>query len=59
MDYLTHLADDHFLTMMVICGVLIMAGAGIAAKFDSRWGYVIMLIPAAFVAYALRVQGLY
>lgn len=58
MDFLTRLADEQFPTVLVVCFALIFAGAGLAGKIGSRWGYVLMIVPAAFIVYALRVKGL-
>lgn len=41
-----------------LCVLAIFLGAGLAAKFDNRFGYVIMLVAGVALFYTLRVAGL-
>lgn len=41
-----------------LCVLGIFLGAGLAAKFDNRFGYVIILVSAGVLFYTLKVAGL-
>lgn len=47
----------NFPTAMALCLLFLFIGTMIAAKFDSKWGYVIMAGAVAVALFALRVKG--
>ena len=58
MNALANFAKTQPWTAMVFAVFVLFLGAGLAAKMDSRWGYVIMLIAIVFGVFVLRTHGI-
>ena len=56
---LNALLDNNAYTAVILSVLAIFLGVAIATKFDSKWGYVLMLVAALVGLYTLKVNGIF
>ena len=56
MQSLSQFSASQFPFAIAIAVFLLAMGATFVAKFDSKWGYAIMVIAALFALFTLRVN---
>ena len=56
MQTISNFASTQFAFAIMISLFLLAVGGGIVAKFDSKWGYVLMLLAVVFGLFTLRAN---
>jgi len=59
MQTLNNLATNNWPTMVGVAVVVFAFGITMAAKFDSKWGYLIAAIGGALGVYVLMANGIF
>lgn len=59
MQALRNFADNQFAFAMLISVFLLAMGITVASKFDSKFGYVLMILGVAFGLYTLKVNRIF